>query len=294
MQSKPSRHHRRSRLIWTVSNLIFDQSSSSVIRCFKKGPSSKMSRCKARKPRFLIIEATFRNNKTNLEVIATVEQDKKLAVAEKAKRLGRIVVALGEAHPKNVDRCTEVAELEFSARMSDRMPAVGADHQIGMHGPFAVRRFCAHACDAAVFEQKIDNLVLHVEREGGKAFRLCGKKAQKIPLRHKRDELATRRQAREIGDRNCVTIENATYFAQFLVRQFQEFLEQIQLVHQLKCGRMNGVAPEIAVEIGMLLQHGHVHTGAGQEITGHHSSGSATDDDAASADVRQRAHKLDL
>src|SRR6266702_5961559 len=54
MQSSPSQHHLRRRLIWTVSNLIFDQSSSSVMRSFRKGASATMSSCKAGSPRCLI------------------------------------------------------------------------------------------------------------------------------------------------------------------------------------------------------------------------------------------------
>ena len=79
---------------------------------------------------------------------------------------------------------------------------------------------------------------------------------------------------------------------QFLVRQLQEFLEQAELVHQLERGRMNRVAAEIAVEIGVLLQHRHFHAGTRQQITGHHSRRAASDDDATRANVRCRRSEV--
>jgi hypothetical protein len=58
---------------------------------------------------------------------------------------------------------------------------------------------------------------------------------------------------REISNRHDVVVNHSTQFTQFLVRQFQKLLEQAKLVHQLECGWMNGVAAEIAKEIGMFF-----------------------------------------
>ena len=58
---------------------------------------------------------------------------------------------------------------------------------------------------------------------------------------------------------------------------------------------MNGVAAEIAIKIGVLLQHDCVHAGAGEEVTAHHSGRSAADDRATDPNLRQRAHhEIDL
>ena len=43
--------------------------------------------------------------------------------------------------------------------MRDRVPAIGADDEIGMNFALALRRLCAHAGDAAVCKNKIDNWV---------------------------------------------------------------------------------------------------------------------------------------
>jgi len=43
---------------------------------------------------------------------------------------------------------------------------------------------------------------------------------------------------------------------------------------------MNGVASEIAIEVGVLLQHRHGYPGSREQITSHHSSRSTADDHA--------------
>src|SRR5437660_7289472 len=144
---------------------------------------------------FDFIERTFRNNEADLKIVAAIKQDEKLAVPEKSKGLSRIVSAFGKAHPKNVDRHTELLEVKICSRMRDRLPAVGADYQIGINVAFALWRLRSHAHDAVVFEKKIDNLMLHVERKAWKTFRVRSEEVQKIPLRHKRDKFTARRQS---------------------------------------------------------------------------------------------------
>src|ERR1700704_2627396 len=128
--------------------------------------------------------------------------------------------------------------------------------------------------------------MLHVERESGELFRVTGEEVEKIPLRHESDELAPGGEMPEIGKGHDVAVDDGMQLACFLVWQLQEFIEQSELMHELERGRMNGVAAKIAVEIGMLLQHDDFHAGARQQITGHHSSWSATDNDATGANLR--------
>ena len=246
----------------------------------------------AQAARLHLVEATFWNDKTDLKIIAAVEQNEELPVAKESERLLGIAVALGKAHPEHVDRCAKIAELEFTSRMRDGMPAVGPDDEISEKIAFVVRSLRAHPRDATVFKNKIDNFMLHVERERGEAFGVRRKKVQKIPLRHERDEFAARAQTREIRDRDGVAVEISSDLAQFLMRQLEKLLQQPELVHELEGGRMNGVAAKIAVEIGVFLQHDHVHTGARQQVTAHHSSRSATDDDATNADESRRFHGI--
>src|SRR4030095_4934366 len=123
-----------------------------------------------------------------------------------------------------------------------------------------------------------------------KSLCVAGKKVQKIPLRHESDEFAACRQTREIGYGNRMAIKYSADFTQFLVGQPKKFLKQSELMQKLEGGRMNGVASEIAVEIGVFFQNNDVHSGARQQKPGHHAGWSAADDEAADADVRERVH----
>jgi hypothetical protein len=80
------------------------------------------------------------------------------------------------------------------------------------------------------------------------------------------------------------------------VRPLEKRLEQPKLCHDLKGRRVNGVAAEVAEEIGVLLQHHHLDAGAGEQVTKHHAGGSASGDAAARGDgfsrhlLAQRPH----
>ena len=47
-------------------------------------------------------------------------------------------------------------------------------------------------------------------------------------------------------------------------RQLEELVEQTKLVHHVQCRGMDGVAAKVAQEVGVLLQHQHIHAGARQ------------------------------
>ena len=76
--------------------------------------------------------------------------------------------------------------------------------------------------------------------------------------------------------------------AHLLMRPAQELVEQAELVDQLERRGMDGVAAEIAEEVGVLLEHDHVDAGARQQEAQHHAGGSAADDAAAAALSRGR------
>lgn len=87
-----------------------------------------------------------------------------------------------------------------------------------------------------------------------------------------------------------MTIKYSADFADFLMRQPKKFLEQSQLMQQLKGGRMNRIAAEIAIEIRVLLQNDDVNSGSGEEKARHHSRRSAADNKAATAGFRDGIH----
>ena len=72
--------------------------------------------------------------------------------------------------------------------------------------------------------------------------------------------------------------------AHLLMRQLQELIEQAKLVHDLERRGMDGVAAEVAQEVGVLLQHHDIDAGAGEQIAEHHAGRPASGDAAASGD----------
>ncbi len=70
------------------------------------------------------------------------------------------------------------------------------------------------------------------------------------------------------------------HLADLAMRQGGEPLREAEVVEEPQGRRMNGVASEVATEIGVLFQHGDVYPGTGQQQPQHHSGGTAADDRA--------------
>src|SRR5216110_972448 len=132
--------------------------------------------------------------------------------------------------------------------MRNRMSSVRTDDKVCMHVHFAKRRFCTDTDHPIVLYQQIDDLGFHVQLETWKTLRMAGQKIQEIPLRHKGDELATCGEFGEVSDRHDLPVNHGAQFSHFLMRLFQEFIEQPKLVHQFQGGGMDGVAAEITKE----------------------------------------------
>src|SRR6266480_2507999 len=73
------------------------------------------------------VELAFWDNKTDLEIIAPVEENEQFPVAKKAKRLWRVVFLLGKPHPEDIDRHAEFIHLKITFRVRNRMATVGAN-----------------------------------------------------------------------------------------------------------------------------------------------------------------------
>ena len=81
--------------------------------------------------------------------------------------------------------------------------------------------------------------------------------------------------------------ELAVHLLQFLMRKFQETIDQAEFIHHLQRRGMHGVAAEIPEEIGMFFQHQGLDAGATQQISEHHAGRTAADDAAARAALRR-------
>ena len=65
----------------------------------------------------------------------------------------------------------------------------------------------------------------------------------------------------------------------FVMRPFQELVDQPELAQQFEGRGMDGVAAEIAQEVGVLLQHLHLAPGPREQQPRHHPRGPTADDD---------------
>ena len=103
-----------------------------------------------------------------------------------------------------------------------------------------------------------------------------------------------RRQMREIRDGDGVIPDPRGQSRQLLMRQREESIEDAELVHQLQGRRVDGVAAEVAQEIGVLLQHHDVDAAAGEEKAEHHSRRSAPDHATGGPDLLMSRRNLAL
>src|SRR5206468_10815370 len=102
-----------------------------------------------------------------------------------------------------------------------------------------------------------------------------------VPWRHQSDEAAAGRQVREIGELDGSLADYAGDAPRLLVRQFEELVQQAELVDELERRGMDGVAAEIAQEVAMLLQPDDLDPPARQQESEHHAGRPAADDAAA-------------
>src|SRR5438045_4945411 len=114
------------------------------------------------------------------------------------------------------------------------MTPVRANNKIGVYLEVALRRFRPHADHTRILHQHIDDFGFHVQLEFRKTFSVTGEKIKKIPLRHERDEFATRGKFSEISDWHDLAINHTSQLAHFLMRLFQELVEQPEVMHQLE------------------------------------------------------------
>src|SRR5262249_26627112 len=111
-----------------------------------------------------------------------------------------------------------------------------------------------------------------------------------------REELAAGGQMGEVGDGDEDAADLGPQYLHLLMRQGEKGLDEPELVHHLEGRGMDGVAAEVTEEVCVLLQHDHVHAGAGEEKAQHHAGGPAAHDAAAVALplIVHGAHMMDF
>ena len=164
------------------------------------------------------------------------------------------------------------------------MTAVCANHQFGANINGTKLSFSAHADDAVAFGDYIGRFRLHTQIKFGIALGMVGHKVQKVPLRHQGDEFAVPGHVREIADDKSHAANFGGQFAKLVMGNFQEFIEQAKLVHQLESGRMYRVTSEIAQEVCVFFEDQNFYAGSRKQVGEYHAGGSAAHYAAAHVD----------
>jgi len=139
----------------------------------------------------------------------------------------------------------------------------------------------ADAPDHAVELDQADDLGLADQPKGGVAHCLVGDEVEEVPLRDEGEVGEARRQTAEVdADRHAVggLHRRARHPG---VRQPQEAVGPADLVQDLERRWVDGVAAEVAQEVGVLLKHHHLDAGPGQQQPEHGPGRPAARDAAA-------------
>ncbi len=75
----------------------------------------------------------------------------------------------------------------------------------------------------------------------------------------------------EVHQSEGLAVDAEAQLRYFGVRQAQKLFEQAQLGQYFGSCRVDGVAPEVAEEVGVLLQHRHLDSCPGQQVAQHHA-----------------------
>jgi hypothetical protein len=82
----------------------------------------------------------------------------------------------------------------------------------------------------------------------------------------------------EVGESQRFGSDLHRELAHFLVRAFQELIQQTEFVHHLQRGRVNGVSAKIPQKIAVFFEDDDIHSRSCEQIAKHHAGRTASDD----------------
>ena len=105
-----------------------------------------------------------------------------------------------------------------------------------------------------------------------------GAQVEQVPLRHHRDVLVFPGQVAQFGRGDDRVADRQRHLLHPARGQIGELLAEPQFVQQIQRARVDRVAPEIAQEVRVLLQHGHLDAGPRQQQPQHDARRSSARD----------------
>ena len=232
------------------------------------------------------IDATLGDDVGALPIVVAVDHGQEVAGVDEAAALVVVRGRLRQAHPQHVDGRTDVAHPQ-PRRIAQHGAAPVAGHdEVGPDAQLAVGVTGLHPHDTAFFLDHARALRAQQQAKARAALGLVAQEVEELPLRHERDEAAGHRaQALEVGQAHTLAGDGGMQTAHLVVRTRQEGVKQPQVGHDLQGRRMDGVAPEVAQEVGVLLEHRHVDAGTHEQQREHQPGRAAADDAAAGVEA---------
>src|SRR5438874_533225 len=113
---------------------------------------------------------------------------------------------------------------------------------------FLSKRFQSSLLDCvgcAFLIDEIGYLRLHIQVECGITPGPLGDEVEEVPLWHESEETAVSREMGEIRDRDDILSHLTGELSYFLMRAFQELVQNTEFMHNLKCGWMDRIPAKI-------------------------------------------------
>src|SRR5438552_17655482 len=118
-----------------------------------------------------------------------------------------------------------------------------------------VRRFYLHSRHSTFLLDEIGHLRLHLQVECGITPGLLGDEVEEVPLWHESEETTVSREMGEIRNRDRILSHLTGELSYFLMRAFQELVQNTEFMHNLECGWMDRIPAKITKEIAVLFEH---------------------------------------
>ena len=174
--------------------------------------------------------------------------------------------------------------LRWAASRGDGVAAVAADGEVGADFDGAVGSVGADAGDAAgvgsaaasrpVASQPMRRVKVGIARG------FFGEEVEEVPLRHEGDEFCDGGKVGEVGHVEALAADDGGEAGDLGVGELEKAVEEAEFVEELEGGGMDGVAAEVAEEVGVLFEDGDGDAGAGEQVAEHHACRTSADDAA--------------
>jgi hypothetical protein len=230
-------------------------------------------------------KGSFGDDVGGLEVLDAIDEDEETAVVDVAESAFGVVRVARDAEPEDVDGDAFLDDVEMSGGDGGGVAAVAADGERGVDFGGAVGGVGGDAGDAGgvggIGLDETGCLPAHAEREAGVMCGFGGEEVEEVPLWRERDVFADGGEVGAVGYRKVAAPDvDGDALDDGVADGGEEAIKQAELVEELEGGGVDGVAAEVAEEVGVLLEDGDFNAGAGEQEA-EHDSGRASADDAA-------------